>query len=378
MRLLRTLLLFFCVMIAAMPLLVSAAPADAVSPRGKMVQTVDIVMKIRAEHEHADEAKRLALNEGEKKSFYQALVQKAPTQARDIYRKIRGSDITSYLESFTIFDETRRGQFYEADVTFRFNKIKLGRLIGHQHGVYETHQEPQGEGVLIIPLYDTEENGLLLFQRTNFWRAILNNVALEIGQGRLVMPFGDPQDTAILSDQVLFTGNKRALMEMAQRYGTRDVVIAFARSRMVEGKPIVEVVVRKAGASKEEEEVQQYTSQMTGETLDMLLVRAARDVALNLRESMDTLSASAKQGADDQGRVLVLRVEYRYGRHWRQILEVLNTLPGLERLAIRSVGTTRAQVTLTYQGEASIMHKAMIARGLVVDASQEYWVVSTL
>ncbi len=360
-------LVFGCV---APAIAMEDAPIEAVEE----VETVDINLTVKGTQDVLADSKKQAINEGEKGAFYKALMKLAPKQARDIYRKLRGEDITRYVVSFTIEREVEKAGYYEADITYRFNKPMLEQVIGVDKGIADADGIPTGNGLLIIPPYDTGEADIWLFERENLWRAILNNVALEVGQGLLVMPFGDPRDVTLLSDNVILSGDEETLAQLARRYGTRNVVIAFARSREVDDKPLVEVVLRKAGGKKSEEMVLQYPGRLAEDTLDLLLARAAREVSLKLRESIDDFSVFGVSEAD-KVKPLVVRAEYGYGRDWRKILETMETLPGLESIEVGAVATHYAQVTLLHRGSQAMVNKAMLARGLNVDTSNTYWVV---
>ncbi len=337
---------------------------------------IEIPLSVTAKADTAADARKEALVSGERKAFYAALAKIAPTQARDIYRKLRGKDLSQYLDSLTVTREVQRAGSYEADVTYRVNEESIKQFIEQEKGIFAGTDEeapPQGAGLLIIPPYDAG-NELLLWERENLWRAILNNVALEVGQGTLVMPFGDPRDISILEDEVIFSGDKQALSTMAKRYGTRNVVIALARSRQEGGKYLVEVTLRKAGAKASEEVTMQYKASDTAETLDMLLTRAARDSAEQLVNASQSFSLFGVKEAD-KVKPIVMRLEYNTGKQWRDMLGTLETLPGLSSLDIGAVGVNAAEATIFYKGSESMISRSLVTRGFSVDDSKKYWVV---
>jgi Uncharacterized protein conserved in bacteria (DUF2066) len=354
----RHLLCFF--LIALLPLIAHA-------------ETVDITVTAKATKQSAEEAKAQVLNDSQRTAFYMALEKTAPKQARDLYRKLRGSPLSRFIASFTIGREVQKAGYYEADVTYRFDRSALMGLVGEDQGLNADAGVPTGNGLLIIPPYDPGEK-LVLFEPQNLWRAILNKVALEVGQGTLVMPFGDEKDIAILSDETVLSGDPKTLAALARRYGTRNVVIAFARSRVTEKGLLVEVVLRKAGGKKQDEIIKRYKAYSQDDTLDKVLGRAALATSLRLRKSLEEYSLFGTP-EDRKLKGLVIRAEYQFGHQWRQIQKMLEAAPGLHHLEVGAVGTTFAQATLFYRGSKSDIQQMLLARNLKVDTSKEYWVV---
>jgi Uncharacterized protein conserved in bacteria (DUF2066) len=343
-----------------------ALPADA--------ETIESKVTVKSTKETAIEAKQAVLAEGEQRAFFMALEQIAPNKGREIYRRVGGANITSFVASFTIDREIQKSGYYEADITYRFDKEKLRGLLGEETSLVKGEDGiPTGEGLLIIPLYEVEEK-LVLFDPENAWRAILNNVALEVGQGTLVLPYGDKQDVALLDDQAVLTAGRDLLMPMAKRYGTRNVVIAFSKSGKVNGKLQLDVSLRKAGGQAEDATVLHYVAKSAVETLDLLMARAAKDVSLKLRNSLDAYGLFGTS-EDKKLKGLVIRAEYANAKEWQNIRKVLESAPQLERLDIGAVGVTFAQVTLFYRGTEALIQRALLAQNLTVDTSNAYWVV---
>ncbi len=336
-------------------------------------ETIPIDITVQSSRDTIAQAKKQSMQDGEKQALYQAMNTLAPGKARSLYKSLRGKDITRFVRSYTVTREVVRSGYYEADVTFRFDKSMLHRLTGTKDK--DTPQEgAAGDALLIVPPYDTGGD-MLLFDRANLWRAILNNVALEIGQGALVMPFGDPRDEAALTDESIIAPDVQEMARLASRYGTRNVVIAYARSRMFENKPIVEVILRKPGGKKEDERVLQYKARSEDETLDLMLARAARDVSLRLRDDIEHYTLF---GDNEQNRIkgLVLRLEYQHGREWRNMRRMLDTMPGLVKLSVGAISTDYAQVTLMYRGTPELIKKALLAQGFTVNTEHDYWLLS--
>ncbi len=344
---------------------------------------IQIDLKVKADNANAKIAKQTAINDGLKQSFYQAITQLSPKNARAIYRNLVASkkgeaDLTPYLESYTIKSETAKSGVYEADITYVFNKEKLEKIIGIEHGIAsDADAAPTGEGLLIIPIYEVGGQ-LLLFEQGNQWRYAFNKVALETGKGELVMPFGDVRDQGVINQQSVLAGEKNSLIQMAKRYGTRNVVIALAKAKIDGAEPFLQVTLYQAGGNVSDAIILNFKANSATETLELLLDRTANEVAIKLLKSIADYSLFGQSEAN-KIKAIVLRAEFNTGKEWRYMLEGLRNLPNLERLDLGAVGLNAAQATILYKGDANVMRGAMVQRGFEIDdKSHEYWVVRLL
>jgi Uncharacterized protein conserved in bacteria (DUF2066) len=370
-NILRFLALFLLFLLLAFS--VSATPVVPIAKRE--ARTIDIAITQRSEAEGALEAKQKALAEAERKAVFAALDKVDTKHAREMYRTIRAEDMSQFVISLTTTREVQKAGSYEADILYRIDEEKILALMGHTESLNATAAgDPTGNGLLILPSYDAG-GSLLLFEKENIWRAIINNVALEVGQGLLVLPFGDKDDKALLNDATILAGDRAALTALARRYGTRNVVIAAARSRNVEGMPVVEITLRKpAGRAPEEPIVLMYKADSALETLDIVLARAAKDVTLKLRESLEDYSLFASP-KDKAHKSVVIRAQYRSGDEWRRMLRAFESVPTLEALQVGSVGVNTAQLTLFFKGESNLIQRTLQARNMTVEEAGAFWVV---
>jgi hypothetical protein len=342
-----------------------SAQVFAAKTSDKLIE-IDIVAK--SSQNDADYAKKVALSDAKKQALYQALLKLSPKRARDIYRNLRTTDLNAYIHSYTINKQKQKAGYYEADVKFRFYKSKLNEVVGIEEGIINSDAEPAGEGLLIIPLFQAGEK-LLLFEQGNEWRYALNDVALEVGQGDLVMPFGDVRDQAIADSGAALALNKSAFVQMARKYGTRNVVIARAKLDMSSNLPAIAVSLQRVGGKPDNSISKNYTARDERESLMSLFNRAATDTTMRLYHSINDYSLFGESEAN-KIKAIVLRVEYQNGKKWRETLQKLETLPNLVRCDVGMVSVNSAQVTLLYRGDDAIMKGAVAARGIDMQKSE--------
>jgi hypothetical protein len=338
------------------------------------IPTLDIKIMVKAEKNDAKAAKEAAIHDGLRQAFFQALMQLAPAQARDVYRKVRGADFMRYVKTYTIDREVAKVGSYEAEVLFRFDRTKLNDVIGIEAGLSESQEDPEGEGLLIIPAYEVGGRALL-FEQGNDWRLILNNIALEVGQGALVMPFGDVRDQRTVTFEALLAGDVDTFKKMARRYGTRNVVIATAKAQIEAEQMVVQVRLRRVGGKKEDDVVLQAKDTTATQTLEGLLAKIAQATAVKLQDSISDYSLF---GMSEKNKVhtVVLRAEFAHGFQWRYMVDRLQSVPNLVKLDVGAVGVDFAQATLFHKGDVSVIVHYLQQQGLIIDAnSYRYWVV---
>lgn len=341
-----------------------------------------IEMSVKAEHESIKQAQKKAVNDGMRQAFYQVISKLTPENARDIYRnfvseKKQNANLAKYLKSYTINREFAKSGSYQADVTYRFDKDKLKQIPGIDTNGFESNNSdkiPDGNGLLIVPLYNIG-NQMLLFEQGNQWRYALNDVALEVGQGDLVMPFGDVRDQQLIDSQSALAGDKQKFIQMAKRYGTRNVVIAVAKSSLKGLESSIEVLLYRAGVSKPDIVKLNFQAVSAIETLESLLQKASYQVAIKLRKQITDYSLFGQSEAN-KVKPLVVRAEYITGSQWRYMLSIMRSLPNLERLEVGAVGLNSAQATIFYTGDLNIINSKMLGSELQIDKSNKYWLVT--
>jgi hypothetical protein len=352
----------------------SAWMQQAVAKDKQPVPSLDIKVMVKAEKGDAKSAKEAAIVDGLRQAFYQALLQLAPAQARDVYRKLRGADYMRYVQSYTIDKEVAKAGSYEAQILFRFDRAKLQDAIGIDTGLADSLEDPEGEGLLIIPAYRVGDQ-MLVFEQGNQWRLILNNIALEVGQGALVMPFGDVRDQQTVTLEALLAKDKESFKKMARRYGTRNVVIATATSEVQGEQMVAQVRLSRIGGKKEDDTILQVKENTATQTLEGLLAKIAQATAVKLQATIQDYSLF---GMSEKNKVhaIVLRAEFEHGFQWRYMHERLQNVPNLVKLDVGAVGVDFAQATIFHRGNPSIVTHYLQQQGLIInDSTYKYWVV---
>ncbi|MBY0356121.1 MAG: DUF2066 domain-containing protein [Rickettsiales bacterium] len=326
---------------------------------------------VRAEAPDAVLAQQKALAQGESQALFEVLQAKDPKHVTEIISKITPEQRASLVKSVSVEHENARAGRYEADVTYVFDEKKISLLVTEQKGLVE---EMSGHGLLILPVY-YDGKQLLLWEGANYWRSAMARQTLERGQGRLVVPFGNPKDAMTVNSQVVLAGTKEPIIALAKRYGTANAVIATARLGEDNGIKQAEIRLRRPGQSTQEETVNLFTAESANETPEQLLRRASRETVDKLLALSNEFSLFAEPQSNKlNGRVL--RAEYPSWQNWLLIRKQLEGLPGVEFVDIGAVSPEYAQVTLYYRGEENLVQQALDNRGFKVTAVKDFWTIS--
>ncbi len=355
----RTLVRLIGIMGIMLPWLAAAGPMEATV---RVDEKADNVMHARS----------AGLARAEQQAFFRLLEQLIPDEALEVGNKVKPDQVSQMVQSFEILEEKTTAGRYQAEVLYRFNEAAVEKLLSEVKGLVPGSTS---QALLVIPAYDDGKT-LKLWEPDNVWRNNLNSIALQAGKGVLVMPYGDPKDVFVVDHETILSGDKETLTKLAERYGTRNVVVAMAKNVAQEGEmPHIQVLLRRAGAAKNEETVMDYPAMEAGETKELLLVKAAKEVAERLVNSTQQYSLNYDaEAASMQARVV--RAEFRHNRDWMELRRSFDNLPKVEYVDIGAISPGYAQLTLYFRGSDIMIEKALVARGLSVEEVGQYWRVS--
>ena len=93
--------------------------------------------------------------------------------------------------------------------------------------------ETRSNDVLVVPVYDTGD-GPILWLEPGDWRAAWLARPANEGLVPLILPLGDVIDMAAMDAALAMAPSPEALLGLAERYGTQEVVVASAYLKLVE------------------------------------------------------------------------------------------------------------------------------------------------
>lgn len=323
-------------------------------------------------------AKNRALRQATMKGLWQVLEKQLGKQTKEIFDSVSTDEAQKLLASIQPSHENMMGGRYQANVTIVFDPILLRSLM--KKNTPETSLANTGATgigtLLIVPIMQNFKGELLIWEDGNAWRSALNHEALQKGKGKLIMPFGDPNDQLALDQESVLAGEVKPLQETARRYGARNVVIALAKIRASNPKATMfaaEIFLRRAGDSSEGVKLEFTTP--AGESVEDMLKRAAREVVQKLTNTANQFTIFEEAEAN-RTKGLVMRVEYETPQKWLAARKTIEELPSVSFVEVGAVSPEFAQITVYYKGSPEAIQQSLDTLGARIRDTGSFWIVS--
>lgn len=349
------------------------APAfNAIAAPTGNIKTIEVIADITGSS--PKDAQEKAIDYAQKRAFFLALYELNPEKAQSIAMGLTEDTLLRYIRGYEITQDRTIGNRYQAQFKVSLSETQLRQLATDDPLAFAGNVAPRPNSMLIVPVLDNGTD-LLLWDGSNVWRSIWNSVALERGEGLLVMPFGDPTDVSWISNRDVLSSTHESLEPWLGRYGTQmaaQVLVTYALER----SPIaVDVAVRYIDA--EDEVTRNYTFEAanTEDTPELLLIQAASRVAEEIKaeaykrgEQNRLASSEIKQQA--------VRFYFQRLPEWVKIREQIKKVPNLLRIHVKQIGVNYADIELHHSMNPSMLKRSMEVRGFIVNSETNPWRVS--
>ena len=152
-----------------------------------------------------------------------------PTLKSEWFGKSKGLHIDSYIaikyvDGYEINKELVSSIRYRANIIVYFNKNLVRKLLQQRKIRFA---ETRSNDVLVVPVFDDGDGATLWFEPGDWRTAWLARPANE-GLVPLILPLGDVMDMAAIEVAEALAPSHKALLALAERYGTREVVVSSA------------------------------------------------------------------------------------------------------------------------------------------------------
>lgn len=320
--------------------------------------------------DNPEDAQNKAIDYAKKRAFFLMLNKLAPEKANKIAQSMTTEQIYQHVRGYEILQDKLVDNHYLAQFKVSVSEDLVKRMLA-------TDDQPkadQANSMLIIPVLN-DKTRLLLWEGDNIWRSIWNTVALERGEDILIMPFGDPNDTALIDASTVMSYGYDNMSELAARYGAGEIVVVTATYQPERSPLGVLVTLRRLGPHMNKVKELYFEGKTNEDTFAIIMSDAAKQVA-------DQLKEVAKQYQGDQERRLVqaekvnIRAEFRRLSDWVRMQTMLRKLPRVVQLNVDKIDIQTADATLYYSGTPDMMLQIMQANGLRVNQNGSMWVLS--
>lgn len=358
-----------CVVIA-----MACAPAQA-----EEIFTVADV-EVEATGDSATAARDAAIAQGQMAAFTKLLEQMDPTDGKAKAAKYNATQVANTVRGMEVMNEKMTSKSYKATLKLTFDPDQIRQVLGQAPAgaaastatattTAATAPRALPSAVLILPILRRDQS-LQLWEEGNQWRTIWNSVALEKGAGQLVVPYGDPNDISVVDAQKAISGGYGLFQPLADRYGAQEVVVTEAIYQPGIRPLKMKVNIRRVGPGYDELTTSIYDGKPE-ETPEMLLIRAAQEVATDLQKSQAALNDATNEQIN---RMTVLATISNL-RDWIVMRKMLERVPMITDTELAALSFRQADVVLYYRGPAENLAKGMLAQGLRLSPAGQFWAV---
>jgi hypothetical protein len=300
----------------------------------------------------------------------------APGQADVIVSALDAKKINSLVRGTEVQEEKIGDKSYRARLMVTFDADEVSTLIS-EYGLGGANEAVPSKTSSFLFLTSYEEDGnTMMWEERNPWRTAWRNFGLENNTGDIVVPYGDNNDQAIVSEKNIATANYATLAPLAIRYGVSDIVILQAKFTK---NPDMVLTVVKRRVSRTANEVNALTFRADlQETRDTLLARAARDIAdgmLNKKNEEIASGGVGVVGKGEKGKMMMLASITTLGS-WTSLKSKLDTLPMIEKIEMLAMSPQQVDMVVHYRGSLESLEGGITGVGLRLAKNKDYWVVS--
>jgi hypothetical protein len=304
---------------------------------------------------HARDKARL---DGQRKALSQIADNLAGGAGKGKLPNLGDKQITDMVVSFEVANERMTTVRYTADYTYHFRPAEVQKVLA-KAGISAPATPGAGGGkpALVLPIYQAGTQ-LVLWDDPNPWRDAWN---ARTGGDHLVLPLGDVTDLSAIDADKARSGDAGALSAIGKKYGTDDVLVAFAVLRGPAGSPAgLDVTVKHYRAGQLVDTHGQSLDANPGESPADLFGRAAQATASAIGSNWQGIAAQPMQ----QG-TLTVAVAITGLDDWIKIRDLISSLPAIRKIELRSLSRQEATIDVDYAGDTDQLTAAL--KGLDFD-----------
>ena len=172
----------------------------------------------------AAEARSVALANGQRQAFELLLRRLVLAADQVLLPVLEVTQIAALVDGYVIEKELVSSTRYRASLIFDFNKLAVRKLLQQRKIRFA---ETRSNDVLVVPVFDAGDGATLWFEPGD-WRTAWLARSADEGLVPLILPLGDVMDMAAIEAAQALAPSREALLGLAERYGTQEVVVASA------------------------------------------------------------------------------------------------------------------------------------------------------
>jgi hypothetical protein len=327
-----------------------AAPGDVFAVHGV---EVDVTAA------NASAARDQALTEGQRVAFRRLLERLA---APSDWPRLPNADALQYVRDFAVDQERASSVRYIASLTVRFNGVAVRKLLRDANIKYA---ETRPRAVVVLPVFKGRDGKPVLWDEPNPWRAAW------VAQGAgglvpLVVPPGDPADTAGIDATQALGNDPDRLDAIGRRFHTPDVMVAAA-GISPNGTALDVALSGTPGIPKPFESRSFPIPE--GTPVEAMLAKLAGDIAAG----METVYKQGNVLQFDRAATMSVLAPLSGLDDWLAVRERLTRVSQVRAYELVSLSKAEAALTLHIVGDQEQVKTALAAAGLSMEWTNGYW-----
>jgi hypothetical protein len=313
----------------------------------------------------AANARNIAIGEAQSRALDLLLRRMTLKEDRARLPKLDGNSVSRLVQSIEFTDERYSSTRYIAKVTVAFSPSGIRSLLARSNVAFA---EAPSFPVVIVPVMDS---GGRPGAESNPWWAAWSRQDWQENLLSMVLPKTQDLDAAGISASDIAQGGGAWAEALGRRYGTSEIVVPVAVLQMDGGPARLSITTHQYGLAGEQTSSTQV-QQLPGETVDAMLMRAARDIGDGLTANWKR-NAMVGQGA--QTRITAV-CDLSSLQQLVTVKDRLKRAPMIKSATVASLATGRAIFDMTVTVPTAQLSGAMIQYGLDLVERDGDWYLS--
>lgn len=384
-------------------------PVTAMAQTGYTVEGVEV----QSTASDGTTARIEAMTQGEIAAFEQLITRLLPAgEAEARIAAAKPHEISRMVRGYEIHDEKVSATSYAAKLDVNFDPAQVAAFLrgpqkppphvpgmpvppqqAGQPSVAATPvQQVRMPNMLVLPVWISDNQEALLWERSNVWRVAWNEAERSDTQF-IRLPIGDQSDRIMIDGQQAIQAPFQSFSAIAERYQSSTVIVAEARPTVSSGVNALAVRLRTLGRDGQSGEQELTYEQRASEPRDVLLARAAQDIIQRVMYTAQQQAAvqqaqarakaeeaAAQQQAQQPAYMprskLTVLSRLQKLNDWVGLRKRLMALPMVEQVDMAAISSRQVDLVVHYRGSMAQLESAMVSQGIGVQKARNYWVVS--
>ncbi len=319
--------------------------------------------------QNATLAKEQGVTEAQEKAFYKMLDRLTLFKDMEALPVLTTEDILNLVQDFSVSNEKTSSIRYIADVDVQFNPEAIQTFFQEYQVPYVT---TTAEKSVVFPVYKDALNApVLLWKDTNPWSKILAKATLTSDLVPLVVPLGDLDDMALISEDNWINEEALDITPLLNRYQTANALVA--ELTVLKEDNVVKVLVRPFQNKKNL--ISEITAtEPINAPMPEVLKRAANRVVYLLEQAWREKNAVRF----DNPTQIEVSVHIQNLAEWIAVRKRLDKIKLIKQYVVKALRRDQAEIEIFFAGDIRPFKTALKKEELFLSSVNDKWLLRNL